>query len=493
MKHEDGNPDLWYKARLIVKGFNQKKIVDFNKIFSLVMKMSSIRVVLGLDASLDLEIEQIDVKTAFLHGDLDEEILMEQPEGFKGEGKENYKNKKLWLSQEKYIQKVLQRFNMDKAKVVSTPLAMHFKLSMKQCPSSDDEKEDIKKVPYTSVVGSLMYSMVCTRSDIAHIVGVVSRFLFNLRKEHWNVVKWIMRYLCGTSSLSLCFGTRKPIPYGFTDSDMARKPRSCGYHKRSTFRKYFKGSTWIRLRSDIAHVVGVVSRFLFNPGREHWNAVKWIMRYLCGTSSMSLCFGTRKPILCGFTDSDMASDLDTHKSTSGYLVTFTGGAVSWQSRLQKYVALSTTEAELITAVEACKELIWMKRFLGGTWLCSREIVILYFTPTVREMEQTYMKIFKPYTDEVKDTLIDALKVQLKGVTILTSSVEIVNEDEDLGGHNYVLSPARACDNAGSSGFKTAPDTSNDEDLHKRVTLFEKIILNIASFVRDKKLGRIEKN
>ncbi|PHT36950.1 hypothetical protein CQW23_24650 [Capsicum baccatum] len=81
------------------------------------------------------------------------------------------KAKKLWLSQEKYIQKVLRRFNMDKAKVVSTPLAMHFKLSTKQCPSSDDAKEDMKKVPYASVVGSLMYAMVCTRSDIAHAVG----------------------------------------------------------------------------------------------------------------------------------------------------------------------------------------------------------------------------------------------------------------------------------------------------------------------------------
>ena len=81
-------------------------------------------------------------------------------------------------------------------------------------------------------------------------------------------------------------------------------------------------------RLDIAHAVGVVSRFLSNLGREHWNAVKWIMRYLCGTSSLSLCFGTRKPILCGYTDSDMAGDVDTRKSTSGYLVTFAGGVVS---------------------------------------------------------------------------------------------------------------------------------------------------------------------
>ena len=341
--------------------------------------MSSIRVVLGLAASLDLEIEQMDVKTAFLHGDLDKEIYMEQPEGFKVKGKEDYvcklrkshyglkqaprqwykkfesvmgeqgyrkttsdncvfvqkfsdddfiilllyvddmliigrnssridrlKNqlskafamkdlgpakqilgirihrerdaKKLYLSQEKYIEKVLRRFNMDKAKAVSSPLATHFKLNTEQCPSTDVEKKDMERVPYASAVGSLMYAMVCTRPDIAYAVGVVS---------------------------------------------------------------------W----------------FLSNPGREHWNAVKWIMRYLRGTSSLRLGFGNEKPLLVGYTDEDMAGDVDTRKSTSGFLITFAGGAVAWQSRLQKCVALSTTEAEFIAATEACKELLWMKRFL----------------------------------------------------------------------------------------------------------------------------------
>ncbi|KAM3381937.1 hypothetical protein P3S68_007510 [Capsicum galapagoense] len=129
-------------------------------------------------------------------------------------------------------------------------------------------------------------------------------------------------------------------------------------------------------RPDIAHVVGFVSRFLSNSGREHWNDVKWIMRYLCGTSSRSLCFGTGKPSLCGYTDLDMAGDVDTRKSTSGYLVTFAGGVVSWQSRLQKYVALSTTEAELIVVVEACKELLWMKRFLGEL-SCAQERYVIH--------------------------------------------------------------------------------------------------------------------
>jgi hypothetical protein len=185
--------------------------------------------------------------------------------------------KKLYLSQEKYVEKVLRRFSMDKAKAVSIPLASHFKLSHKLCPSTDEEKLSMKNIPYSSAVGSLMYAMVCTRPDIAHVVGMVSRYLSN-------------------------------------------------------------------------------------PGKVHWEAVKWVMRYLRGSSNLKLTLGCKKPMLVGYTDSDLAGSIDDRKSTSGYMVTFAGGAVAWQSKLQKCVALSTTEAEFIAIVEASKELLWLRKF-----------------------------------------------------------------------------------------------------------------------------------
>ena len=93
------------------------------------------------------------------------------------------KEKLIWLSQESYIEKVLERFNMNKAKPVGCPLAGHFKLSSNQCPTSEKDKEEMLKVPYASAVCSLMYAVVCTRPDIAHVVGVVSCFLSNSGKE----------------------------------------------------------------------------------------------------------------------------------------------------------------------------------------------------------------------------------------------------------------------------------------------------------------------
>ena len=131
----------------------------------------------------------------------------------------------------------------------------------------------------------------------------------------------------------------------------------------------------IYTRPDLAYVVGTVSRFLSNPGREHWNAVKWIMRYLRGTSNMKLCFGNEKPVLVGYTDSDMAGDIDSRRSTSGYLITYAGGAVAWQSRLQKCVALSTTESEFIAATEACKEMLWMKKFVHELGFTQEKYVL----------------------------------------------------------------------------------------------------------------------
>ena len=215
------------------------------------------------------------------------------------------KAKKLWLSQEKYVERVLERFNMKYAKLVSTPLGGHFKLSKKSCPSSNKEKENMASIPYFFAVGSLMYAMICTRPYIAHTVGVVSRFMVNL-------------------------------------------------------------------------------------GKEHWEAVKWIFRYLRGSSKSCLSFGSSKPVLEGYTDADMASDLNGRKSTSGFLFTFAGGVVSWQFKLQKCVALSITEAEYIAATKAGKEMLWMKRFLQDLGLKQDGYVVHFDSQNALDLSKNSM-------------------------------------------------------------------------------------------------------
>ena len=96
-----------------------------------------------------------------------------------------------------------------------------------------------------------------------------------------------------------------------------------------------------------------------NPGKKHWEAVKGVMRYLNGTKELCICFGKKEACVLGYTDADYAGDMDKRRSTSGYVFIFTGGAVSWRSRLQNCTSMSTTEAEYIAASEACKEAIWL--------------------------------------------------------------------------------------------------------------------------------------
>ena len=116
-------------------------------------------------------------------------------------------------------------------------------------------------------------------------------------------------------------------------------------------------------RPNIAHGVGVVSRYMNNPGKEHWMAVKWILRYLRGTTNQELCFGGSNISLQGYVGADMAGDRDNRRSTTGYVFTVGGIVVSWVSKIQSVVALSTIEVEYVAAREASKEMIWLQRFM----------------------------------------------------------------------------------------------------------------------------------
>ncbi|KAE8712595.1 hypothetical protein F3Y22_tig00110241pilonHSYRG00010 [Hibiscus syriacus] len=125
-------------------------------------------------------------------------------------------SRKLWLSQRGYLEKMLERFAMSSAKPVSTLLVNHFKLSSEHCPKTDNEAEDMAKVPYSNDVSCLMYAMVCTRSDLAHVVSQVCKYMSKPCKQHWEVVKRIFRYLKGHG---IIFGSRRdnPLVVGYVD------------------------------------------------------------------------------------------------------------------------------------------------------------------------------------------------------------------------------------------------------------------------------------
>ena len=176
-------------------------------------------------------------------------------------------------------------------------------------------------------------------------------------------------------------------------------------------------------KPDIAYEVGVVSRYMSNPGKKHWEAMKGIMRYLNGTQKVCICFGSKGSDVEGYIDADYARDMDKRRSTLGYVFMFTRGAVSWRSRLQSCTSISTTEAEYIVATEACKEAIWFARLVRDlgiavempTLHCDSQSAILlaknrvFHAKTkhievkyhfIREMlEDKLMKLVKVHTDD----------------------------------------------------------------------------------------------
>ncbi|GJV65987.1 hypothetical protein Tco_1476815 [Tanacetum coccineum] len=225
---------------------------------------------------------------------------------------------------------------MQDCKLISTPFPTNVKLSSKMSPSSEKERMKMSRVSYASAVGSLMFVMICTRPDIAHAVGVVSRYMAE-------------------------------------------------------------------------------------PGREHWEAVKRILRYIKGTSYVALCFGESDVIVKGYVDSDYAGDLDRSKSTTGYVFTICGGTVSWVSKLQSVVAMSTTKAEYIAAAQASKEAVWLKMLLEElrhkqekiTLFCDNQIALYLSRNPAFHSKTKHIRVQYHFVREkVEEGTVDMQKIHI---------------------------------------------------------------------------------
>ncbi|XP_038685738.1 uncharacterized protein LOC119985521 [Tripterygium wilfordii] len=165
--------------------------------------------------------------TAFLNGHLDESIYMMQPIGFVAESQQNmvcklkksiYGLKTLALSQATYIEKILVKYTLHDSKKGLLPFRHGVPLSKDNFPKTEEEKREMSKVPYASVVGSLMYAMLCTRPDICYAVGLVSSNQSNPGLHHWTAVKHIFKYLRRTKDYMLVCRSDEIVPVGYTDS-----------------------------------------------------------------------------------------------------------------------------------------------------------------------------------------------------------------------------------------------------------------------------------
>ena len=376
----DGNLQT-YKARLVAKGFKQIHGIDYDETFSPVAMVKSIRILLAIAAYYDYEIWQMDVKTAFLNGSLEEDVYMTQPEGF---------------VDPKFARMVCKLLrSIYGLKQASRRWNIRFDETVKEFGfiQNEDEPCVYKKVSGSHVAFLVLYvdDILLIGNDITSLQAVKTWLGKSFSMKDLGDASYILgiriyrdrpRRLIGLSQSTYIdkvlhrFGMQEakrgyvPMSHGITISK-EDCPKSSDEKDRMNKVPYASaiGSimyAMICTRPDVSYALSMTSRYQSNPGESHWTAVKNILKYLKRTKDSFLIYGgDEKLVVRGYTDASFQTDRDDTVSQSGFVFCLNGGAVSWKSSKQETVADSTMEAEYIAASEAAKEAVWIRNFTTG--------------------------------------------------------------------------------------------------------------------------------
>lgn len=366
----DGSVDK-YKARLVAKGFHQCEGFDFSETFSPVIKPVTIRLVLTIAVSQKWCIRQIDVNNAFLNGILREEVYMAQPPGFENS------NRHLVCKLDKalYGLKQAPRAWFERLAEVLSNLGFHSSRCDQSLFTRTHGAEILYILVYVDDIIITGNSTTQISKTIATLnkefslkdLGTLSYFLgiqVHLRPTGELILsqgKYI-RDLLKKAGMSTAKGTNTPMVTGL-------KLYKDGEHVFSDPHKYrsIVGALQYATitRPEISFAVNKVCQFMQSPLDEHWKAVKRILRYLAGTLSFGL---TLRPslsrLLLAYCDADWASDCNDRRSTTGFCIFFGPNLVSWSSKKQLTVSLSSTESEYRSMASVVSDLMWIKSLLS---------------------------------------------------------------------------------------------------------------------------------
>jgi hypothetical protein len=379
-RNADGTVER-YKARIVAKGFNQRPGFDYLEIFAPTMRQATIRLILALAAIDDLHLRSVDISHAFINGDIDAEVYMKQPEGFTELGPEYV------CKLNKSIYGLKQAARLWNEKLNFALLDMGFTRIRSDPALYIYQRDDVKiimpvyvdDITFASNSQAALDKAVSDLSkhfklrdlgDTSYLLGVgirrdrVNRKLYLSQKQY--IVDILKRYgmdKCSTVDTPMNPGLRLSRDQCPKTYEEAQEMKDIPYISAVGSIMYLAMMT----RPDIAETASVLARYNSNPGIAHWKAVKHLLRYLAGTLDMELCLGADPDcdeLIRAYSDADHGGNKDNGKSTTGYLIKVGSGVVSWSSKLQPIVTLSTTEAEYVAACAAGKEIRWMQKLLG---------------------------------------------------------------------------------------------------------------------------------
>lgn len=377
-KYDDSGNIHAHKARLVAKGFTQVLGEDYDETYASVARLESVRLVCAVAASLGLRLWQVDFVSAFLNSENKFEVFMEQPPGFEEGGgdqvwlllktlygtmqgahdwacnlKHTYKGHGYYTS--KADSQVRSRVLGDEFTLTSTwtddILGASSTLAGEEKAKNElGRSYELKDLGTARFILGMKIERDGETGDIrlsqrAYSERIIERFRMTDAKPH-----------------------STPLPAGLVLSaeDMPKTREELDDMKNVPYREALGSLMWLQVatRPDLSYAVNLLSRFANNPGRSHWEALKHTLSYLKATLDYGItyCHGADiRPY--GYVDADYAGDINGSRSTEGHIFFVANGPVSWTSKRQETVALSTVEAEYMAFTRATQQAIWLTKFM----------------------------------------------------------------------------------------------------------------------------------
>lgn len=410
-KIKNNNNNRQYKARLVARGFEQNDVLDLNNIYAPVAKLSTFRLFLAVATKLNLPVSQMDVTGAFLYGDIEEDVYLKLPEGAYNNGENIVKlNRSLYG-----LKKSPKYWNV---KFNSVMIREGFKRS--QCDSCLYTKCNDKQLMYVIIyVDDLLvfgtdtsqiseFKLMLSREFKIKDLGLISDFLgINVKQNLNNGVtelcqKAYLENVLKRFNMYNCKPISTPMDRNFNTKILESECKS-DKNTENLCRQiigclmYAVSGT----RPDLCVAVSILSRFQDSANNTLLVALKRVLRYIKHTINYKLVYKCDDGKLLGFCDADWGGDLRDRKSTTGYCFIFSNCLISWCSKRQSTVSISSTEAEYVAMSMASSEACWLINLLNDfnipnvspvTILCDNQSAIMVAnTNTVKRLKHIDIK------------------------------------------------------------------------------------------------------